>query len=38
MKLSKKALALLVGLTVSVSGTAFAAEGADSFSYVPQGV
>ena len=37
MKLSKKALALLVGLTVSVSGTAFAAEGADSFSDVPQG-
>ena len=37
MKLSKKALALLIGLTVSVSGTAFAAEGADSFSDVPQG-
>ncbi len=33
MKLNKKALAILTGLTLSVSGTAFAAEaGADSFS------
>ncbi len=38
MKLNKKALAILTGLTLSVSGTAFAAEaGADSFSDVPQG-
>ena len=37
MKLSKKSLALVVGLTLSVSGTAFAADGADGFSDVPQG-
>lgn len=37
MKLNKKATALLLGLTLGISGTAFAAEGADSFSDVPQG-
>lgn len=36
-KINKKAMALLLGLTLGVSGTAFAAEGADSFSDVPQG-
>ena len=37
MKLNKKATALLLGLTLGLSGTAFAADGADSFSDVPQG-
>ena len=37
MKLNKKATALLLGLTLGISGTAFAADGADSFSDVPQG-
>ena len=37
MKLNEKATALLLGLTLGISGTAFAADGADSFSDVPQG-